>query len=325
LAALALDVPPLAARTAELPELAAAIVSALARRSKVPPPEITPAARARLAVHPWRRDLAELEAVLGRAFALSPGDAIGPEHLVFDPEPVAPAPPPAPRPSEASNGSLELLLAELAHELRNPLVTIKTFAQHLPALLEDAELRTRFAGLADEAIGRMDGLLENVLAYARLRPPRPEGVDLQALLARALAEVEPELAERHLRVRQAAAPGAQCAGDPEHLAYALRNLLSGVVREVPPQEELVVDATANGVVTLRFAPGGTAVERLRRLAAPDTAAAEAAALTDPTLLPLAFRLARTVLERNGGGLTVVPAGESTTLVVQLPGVGENAC
>jgi signal transduction histidine kinase len=315
-----LDIPPLAARTAELPELAGAILGALARRSGTSAPSLTPAALARLGGHAWPGDLAELEAVLARAFVLTPGDTIGPEHLILAPPPAALAPDPAPIAAVGPDASLDFLLAELAHELRNPLVTIKTFAQHLPALLEDGELRTRFAGLADEAIGRMDALLENVLAYARLGPPRPEGVDLQGLIERVVAEVESELEDRHVRVRQATTPGAQCAGDPEHLAYALRNLLAGVMREVAPRDELALDATANGVVTLRFAPGGAAAERLRRLAAPGSAAEEAATLADPTLLPLAFRLARSVLERSGGGLAVVPAGETTTLVVQLPAV-----
>jgi signal transduction histidine kinase len=320
LGAVTLDIPPLTARVAELPELAAAILAALARRAGLTTPSIEPAALAHLRSHRWPGDLAELEAVLARAFVLATGDTIELDHLVLEPAPAPPVsePPTAPAAAAGPDASLDFLLAELAHELRNPLVTIKTFAQHLPALLEDSELRTRFAGLADEAIGRMDALLENVLAYARLPPPRIEGVDLQGLIERVMAEVEPEREDRHVRVRQATSPGAQCAGDPEHLAYALRNLLAGVMREVAPREELALDATANGVVTLRFAPGGAAVERLRRLAAPGSAAEEAAALADPTLLPLAFRLARTVLERNGGGFAVVPAGETTTLVVQLP-------
>src|SRR5439155_648246 len=141
-------------------------------------------------------------------------------------------------PAAAPGGAaLEYLLVELAHELRNPLVTIKTFADHLPALLEDAELRARFATLTSEAIERMDGLLENVLAFARLGAPRREAVEVGPIMARVLAELEPELAGRAVRVRQAAAPTARCAADPAHLAYALRNLFAGVVREVPARAE----------------------------------------------------------------------------------------
>jgi signal transduction histidine kinase len=318
-----LSIPPLAARLAELPALAEATLAALAARSGTTPPTLAPEALARLQAHAWPGDVAELEAVLGRALLLAAGQPIAAEHVVLEaaPSPVvameaAPAPAVAPPPGD---GDLEYLLAELAHELRNPLVTIKTFAGHLPALLEDAELRARFSTLTDDAIARMDGLLENLLAFARLGPPRLQAVEVGPLLARVLTDVEPELAGRELRVRQSTTPAARCAGDPDHLTYALRNLFAGVVREVPAREELALDTTANGVVTLHFAAGGAAFERLRRLATPESTSADGSTLGDPTLLPLSFRLARAVLARNGGALTVVPeAGTGTTLVIRLP-------
>jgi len=307
-----LAVPPLAARAAELPALAAAVVEGLGRRLGVEPPRLAAEAVERLRAHAWPGDLAELEAVLARALLLA-GGVVEAAHLDLAAEPpAAMAATPA---AEPGGAALEYLLAELAHELRNPLVTIKTFADHLPALLEDAELRTRFATLTGDAIERMDGLLENVIAFARLGVPHREAVEVGPILARVLAELEPELAGRNVRVRQAAAPTARCAADPEHLAYALRNLFAGVAREVAAREQLMLDATANGVVTLRFTAGAEAADRLRRLAAPG----EATSLGDPTLLPLAFRLARAVLERNGGTLAVVPeAGEATSVVIRLP-------
>src|SRR5439155_647589 len=149
-------------------------------------------------------DLAELEMVLARAFLLAPSETIEVEHLGLE-APSAHVAPEEPR--HDTGAELEFLLAELAHELRNPLVTIKTFAQHLPALLDDAELRQRFAGLAEEAIGRMDDLLENALQFARLTTPRKESIEVGPLLDRVLAEVTPELAGREVRVRQATAPG----------------------------------------------------------------------------------------------------------------------
>jgi signal transduction histidine kinase len=321
LGAVVVSVPPLAARGAELPDLAGVLLDRLATRRGRPAPTLAAGALARLAAHAWPGDVAELEAVLARALLACDGERIEAAHLrLADGATVVPpasddTPVAAPSISEAD---VEFILAELAHEIRNPLVTVKTFAQHLPALLEDAELRARFAALTEDAIGRIDGLLENVLAFARLGRPHRRAVEVGPLVEGLLADLAPELAGRAVRVRQVAPANARCAADPEHLTYALRNVFAGVVREVPAREELVLDAAANGVVSLRFTAGAGAAERLRRLVGGDDGA-EASTLSDPTLLPLAFRLARTVLAWNGGGLQVVPeAGEATTVVVRLP-------
>ena len=68
-------------------------------------------------------------------------------------------------------------------------------------------------------------------------------------------------------------------------------------------------------MTLRFAAGAEAADRLRRLAAPG----DAGSLGDPTLLPISFRLARAVIARNGGALAVVPeVSGATSVVIRLP-------
>jgi hypothetical protein len=128
-----------------------------------------------------------------------------------------------------------------------------------------------------------------------------------------LGDVTAALDEREVRVRRVGT-GARCAADREHLSYALRNLLVGIAHETPPRQELLVDASVNGVVSLHFETGA-AVSRLRDLAA----AEPGAALDDPTFLPLAFTLARAVLERSGGRLGVAPdVGGHATVTVRLP-------
>src|SRR5262245_59454869 len=204
-------------------------------------------------------------------------EALGEIALFCGPQPAGPSAPPAAAPepepqaapatatAAATERHLELVLTELAHELRNPFVTIKTFAEHLPELLEDASLRVRFAALAGEAIERMDGLLDNVMAFARLDPPVRRDVDLGALLDALLGELGPELAARDIAVRREGANEIHCAADPEHLSYGLRNLFAGLAREVSPHEALLVDTQANGVVRLQFAAGGAEGRRLRQL------------------------------------------------------------
>jgi signal transduction histidine kinase len=67
--------------------------------------------------------------------------------------------------------SLGLLTAGLAHEIRNPLVAIRTFTQLLPERYEDAEFRNGFQSLALKEVDRICGLITDLLSFAR--PSRP--------------------------------------------------------------------------------------------------------------------------------------------------------
>ena len=172
MAAMVIVVPALDARRPDIGPIASAVLER-ARSAGRAVPALAAATRDVLAARAWPGDVAELEAVLTRALIrAADAPSVEPEHLVAPDEAVPTAPT---GDAMATTAQLEFLLAELAHELRNPLVTIKTFAEHLPALLEDAELRERFATLAAEAIARMDGLLENVLEFARLDVPAATG------------------------------------------------------------------------------------------------------------------------------------------------------
>ena len=314
-----LEVPRLCLRSGATIALAQAYLARLAARAGCAVPPLDPAALGRLEHHLWPGDQDELETALRRAFLRDRtsirGDALRLEADVPGDKVVMVPVPAVVRSGGVPDARLETLLAEMAHELRNPLVTIKTFADHLPALLEDAALRERFQGLTNEAIERMETVLDNVLAYGRLGTPGRVAVDMPPLLDEVLAEVQPALAERGIVAARTGALHATCTGDPAHLHYALRNLLAGVAREMPPGQPLGLDASANGVVRLQFAPGGTTAARLRALAGSELDEA----LRDPTLLPLSFTLARAVVERLGGqlGVTTEDTG-TTTLVVQLP-------
>ena len=75
--------------------------------------------------------------------------------------------------------SLGLLTAGLAHEIRNPLVAIRTFTQLLPERYDDAEFREGFQGLALKEVDRICGLINDLLSFARPSKPNvsPEAID----------------------------------------------------------------------------------------------------------------------------------------------------
>lgn len=61
------------------------------------------------------------------------------------------------------------LVAEIVHEIRNPLVSVKTFLQLLPERGGDTEFREGFLEVAAEELRRIERLVEVVLEHARPR------------------------------------------------------------------------------------------------------------------------------------------------------------
>jgi len=71
------------------------------------------------------------------------------------------------------------LAASLSHELRNPLVAIKTFAQLLPERYADAEFRGSFSSLVSQEVDRLDATIRQINAFANVAPPAFEKFDVR--------------------------------------------------------------------------------------------------------------------------------------------------
>lgn len=63
--------------------------------------------------------------------------------------------------------SLGYLLANIAHEIRNPLAAIKTFIELLPEMYDDPAYRDEAAHCIPQEINRLDRLIKELLEYAR--------------------------------------------------------------------------------------------------------------------------------------------------------------
>src|SRR4030067_2506492 len=78
--------------------------------------------------------------------------------------------------------SLGTLTAALAHEIRNPLVAIKTFIQLLPERLDDEEFRNHFLNIASAEVDRISALVTELLEFARPSEPKFELEDINGIL-----------------------------------------------------------------------------------------------------------------------------------------------
>lgn len=91
-----------------------------------------------------------------------------------------------------------LLGASLAHEIRNPLVTIKTFVQLLPTHHQDAAFRAKFFKLIGDEVNRIDRLTEQLLDLASPRTYAAEMIALHPVLRTSLDLVAAKATDKHI-------------------------------------------------------------------------------------------------------------------------------
>ncbi len=76
-----------------------------------------------------------------------------------------------------------MLGASIAHEIRNPLVSIKTFVQLLPNHYQDAVFRDKFFRLIGDEVGRIDRMTEQLLDLSAPRVLTARNIDIHPVLS----------------------------------------------------------------------------------------------------------------------------------------------
>lgn len=125
-----------------------------------------------------------------------------------------------------STRELEVMMYSVAHDLRSPIRTIRSFTE---LVLRESALDEGSRGKLERvalAASRMSQLIDELLDAARLtqRPLRSEACDLSAMARELLAGFAAEEPRREVAVR--VQPGLQVTGDSELLRRAMENLLS---------------------------------------------------------------------------------------------------
>ncbi len=93
-----------------------------------------------------------------------------------------------------------LLGASLAHEIRNPLVALKTFAQLLPERHQDPEFRIEFSQVFQKEVARIESLTEQLLKLSSPRKPVMRPVKLNEIVLDCATLMRPKFAEAQVQL-----------------------------------------------------------------------------------------------------------------------------
>jgi signal transduction histidine kinase len=214
--------------------------------------------------------------------------------------------------------ALGRVAAGVAHEIRNPIAAMRLRAENALAA-DDARRRKTLEDML-ALVGRLDGLVTELLAMTQRREPHSEEVKMGPFLT---ARVEPHREEAALRDVGILTECALTGGffDPEIVGRILENLLVNAVRHTPTGGHVKLCATAQGDglrLTVADTGPGVPSELRDHLFEPFVTGR-----ADGTGLGLA--IARELADAHGGKLTLLCVGGDTfdsgaVFALDLPGV-----
>jgi signal transduction histidine kinase len=216
--------------------------------------------------------------------------------------------------AEAQLRRLQSVGAKVAHELKNPLASIKGLCQLVSRTQESERTQERLAVVASE-ISRMETILNEYLSFSRpLEDLRPEPVDLSAL-ARDVIDVVAGRADQAGVTLSLDGATTPVQGDPRRLKEALLNLVANAIEATPSGGTVALrvrGAGSDATLEVKDTGRGISADDLERLGT-------SFFTTRPNGTGLGVVLAQGVITQHGGTLAYASViGQGTTATITLP-------
>jgi signal transduction histidine kinase len=218
------------------------------------------------------------------------------------------------------------LAAGAAHEIRNPLTSIRSTAQYIKKTLP--EDKQPFVNGIIEEVDRIDQIIKGLLSFSRSSELHIENVNLDDILNQTLLLLDSEFRKHNIAVRKEfVSPPRQITADTAQLKQVFLNILLNSVQAMPtggeialtmtdtPQHEEHLDKENFVCVTLTDTGPGIPEEDLPRVFDPFYT-------TKENGTGLGLSIAYGIVSKHGGEIEIASATEKpntgTTVIIRLP-------
>ena len=213
--------------------------------------------------------------------------------------------------------SLGRLAAGVAHEIRNPLSSIRGFAQFFQNRFKGQEKEQEYASVMVREVDRLNRVITELLDFARPKEPYRELHSAVEILEQTLKVLESELAKKNIAVeKKLEASLPRILVDRDQLSQALFNLLLNALESMEGAGKIRISMESGGaeVLAISISDTGRGIpkEDLERVFEPFFS-------TKRKGTGLGLAIVHQIVESHKGEIKVESrAGEGTTFRITLP-------
>ena len=206
------------------------------------------------------------------------------------------------------------MIGRIAHEMRNPLNSIRLSLQMLAQRQEQNRLQSGDFRMVLDEVDRLNRLLSDLLAFQQPRPPKIEPGAVCTVLEESAQLVTPPALKQGVSLVVLSGPGQTALFDREYFRQIMVNLILNAVEVSPEGERVNIRSTvSNGSVSIEVSDHGPGLT-------PDQEEHifEPFYTTKTTGHGLGLAVSRELAQSMGGTLSFQPGGaRGATFILQL--------
>ncbi|MGD8262614.1 MAG: ATP-binding protein [Desulfobacterales bacterium] len=219
--------------------------------------------------------------------------------------------------------SVGRLAAGVAHEIRNPLSSIKGFATYFKERYQDVPEDQQTANIMIQEVDRLNRVISQLLEFARPVKVSPKSISLPNLIEDSIKLIERQAQEKQISVSTHNASHVDIVFlDPDRVNQILLNLYLNAIESMKEGGELRVEISGNSAtkgVEIQVSDTGNGIQRddLSRIFDPYFT-------TKSSGTGLGLAIAHNILEAMGGTIKVASEpGKGTIFTLAIPDIAED--
>ena len=221
--------------------------------------------------------------------------------------------------------ALGRIVAGIAHEVRNPLTSIKAFVELLPRKLDNRRFRDELLEIVPREVERVDGLIRNLIDFAKPRQAARNGENLSELTAASVALLKPLAESRGYKLRFEPKPDLFVYLDRNQYSQCILNLVLNALDALDEKKDSGGLEPGDEVLDLELLAQDGRVRILVRDRGVGMDDEQASRIMEPFYttkkkgVGLGLPLTRQYIEENSGVLGMQSAkGKGTVITVEFP-------
>jgi len=209
------------------------------------------------------------------------------------------------------------LAASIAHEVRNPLTSIKAFTQIIEDELPQDHDSREYTGIIVEEVERLNRFAEELLLFSRPTEEKHVPVSVQEVLQHTLVLIKPSIKQKGLSVeKQEAAQLPEVDASPELLKQVFLNILLNGIQAAPTTGHLSVRMESDEEeVRIHFYNDGAPIDEADQLSI-----FEPFFTTKKTGTGLGLSISQRIVQAYGGHISVQNESGGVQFTVTLPAI-----